>query len=1077
MKKKLKKVLVLGSGALKIGQAGEFDYSGSQALKALREEGISSVLVNPNIATIQTSEGIADTVYFLPVNTYYVTEIIKKERPDGILLAFGGQTALNCGTELYLKGVLKEYGVEVLGTSVEAIMNTEDRDLFVKELNKIDAKVPVSHACENLEDALASARKIGYPVMIRSAYALGGLGSGVCPDEATFKEIAESAFTFAPQVLVEESLKGWKEIEFECIRDANDHCFTVASMENFDPLGIHTGESIVVAPTCSLTDEQVKMLQEITIMCVRHLNIVGECNIQFAFNAETNDYRIIEINARLSRSSALASKATGYPLAFVAAKIALGYTLDQIGEMGTTNSAYVAPSLDYMICKIPRWDLTKFVGVSRKIGSSMKSVGEIMSIGRSFEEMLQKGLRMIGQGMHGFVGNDHTRFDNLDEELSNPTDLRIFAIAQALEEGYSIERLYELTKIDPWFIERMKNIVDYKHVLEGYTSLDQLPTEVLTKAKVLGFSDFQIARFVLNAHQGSNMEKEVLAVRALRKKLNILPAVKRIPTVASEHPDLTNYLYMTYAVQGHDVNYYANEKSVVVLGSGAYRIGSSVEFDWCSVNAINTARKLGYKSIMINYNPETVSTDYDMCDRLYFDELSFERVLDVIDLEQPRGVIVSVVGESSNNKAMKLHRQSVPILGTSPVSIDRAENRSKFSAMLDKLGIDQPKWSALTSMEDVKKFIDEVGYPVLVRPSYVLSGAAMNVCYDDDELKRFLEMAAEVSKEYPVVISQFMTDTNEIEFDAVAQEGEIVEYAISEHIEYAGVHSGDATMCFPVQNISFATVRQIKKVSRAIAKELNISGPFNIQYLAKGRDLKVIECNLRASRSFPFVSKVLKRNFIDTATRIMLDAPYTKLDKSEFDIDRIGVKASQFSFARLQNADPVLGVDMSSTGEVGCLGDDFDEALLNALIATGYKLPSKDKAIMISSGEVKSKVALLDAAASLVKSGYTIYASAGTARFLTDNGVKAASVYWPDEHPDSELNVMNMIAAHKFDLIINIPKNRSKRELTNGYRIRRGAIDHNIPLMTNARLASAFIEAFTQKEQKDIQIKSWQEYE
>ncbi len=1077
MKKKLKKVLVLGSGALKIGQAGEFDYSGSQALKALREEGISSVLVNPNIATIQTSEGIADTVYFLPVNTYYVTEIIKKERPDGILLAFGGQTALNCGTELYLKGVLKEYGVEVLGTSVEAIMNTEDRDLFVKELNKIDAKVPVSHACENLEDALASARKIGYPVMIRSAYALGGLGSGVCPDEATFKEIAESAFTFAPQVLVEESLKGWKEIEFECIRDANDHCFTVASMENFDPLGIHTGESIVVAPTCSLTDEQVKMLQEITIMCVRHLNIVGECNIQFAFNAETNDYRIIEINARLSRSSALASKATGYPLAFVAAKIALGYTLDQIGEMGTTNSAYVAPSLDYMICKIPRWDLTKFVGVSRKIGSSMKSVGEIMSIGRSFEEMLQKGLRMIGQGMHGFVGNDHTRFDNLDEELSNPTDLRIFAIAQALEEGYSIERLYELTKIDPWFIERMKNIVDYKHVLEGYTSLDQLPTEVLTKAKVLGFSDFQIARFVLNAHQGSNMEKEVLAVRALRKKLNILPAVKRIPTVASEHPDLTNYLYMTYAVQGHDVNYYANEKSVVVLGSGAYRIGSSVEFDWCSVNAINTARKLGYKSIMINYNPETVSTDYDMCDRLYFDELSFERVLDVIDLEQPRGVIVSVGGQIPNNLAMKLHRQSVPILGTSPVSIDRAENRSKFSAMLDKLGIDQPKWSALTSMEDVKKFIDEVGYPVLVRPSYVLSGAAMNVCYDDDELKRFLEMAAEVSKEYPVVISQFMTDTNEIEFDAVAQEGEIVEYAISEHIEYAGVHSGDATMCFPVQNISFATVRQIKKVSRAIAKELNISGPFNIQYLAKGRDLKVIECNLRASRSFPFVSKVLKRNFIDTATRIMLDAPYTKLDKSEFDIDRIGVKASQFSFARLQNADPVLGVDMSSTGEVGCLGDDFDEALLNALIATGYKLPSKDKAIMISSGEVKSKVALLDAAASLVKSGYTIYASAGTARFLTDNGVKAASVYWPDEHPDSELNVMNMIAAHKFDLIINIPKNRSKRELTNGYRIRRGAIDHNIPLMTNARLASAFIEAFTQKEQKDIQIKSWQEYE
>ncbi len=1077
MKKKLKKVLVLGSGALKIGQAGEFDYSGSQALKALREEGIRSVLVNPNIATIQTSEGIADTVYFLPVNTYYVTEIIKKERPDGILLAFGGQTALNCGTELYLKGILKEYGVEVLGTSVEAIMNTEDRDLFVKELNKINAKVPVSHACETLEDALASARQIGYPIMIRSAYALGGLGSGVCPDEATFKDIAESAFTFAPQVLVEESLKGWKEIEFECIRDANDHCFTVASMENFDPLGIHTGESIVVAPTCSLTDDQVMMLQEITIQCVRHLNIVGECNIQFAFNADTNDYRIIEINARLSRSSALASKATGYPLAFVAAKIALGYTLDQIGEMGTTNSAYVAPSLDYMICKIPRWDLTKFAGVSRKIGSSMKSVGEIMSIGRSFEEMLQKGLRMIGQGMHGFVGNDHTKFDNLDEELSNPTDLRIFAIAQALEEGYSIDRLYELTKIDPWFIERMKNIVDYKHVLEGYTSLEQLPVEVMKKAKVLGFSDFQIARFVLNAHSGSNMEKEVLAVRTLRKKMNILPAVKRIPTVASEHPDLTNYLYMTYAVEGHDVNYYSNEKSVVVLGSGAYRIGSSVEFDWCSVNAINTARKLGYKSIMINYNPETVSTDYDMCDRLYFDELSFERVLDVIDLESPRGVIVSVGGQIPNNLAMKLHRQSVPILGTSPVSIDRAENRSKFSAMLDKLGIDQPKWSALTSMEDVQKFVDEVGYPVLVRPSYVLSGAAMNVCYDDEELKRFLEMASEVSKEYPVVISQFMTETNEIEFDAVAQQGEVVEYAISEHIEYAGVHSGDATMCFPVQNISFATVRQIKKVSRAIAKELNISGPFNIQYLAKGRDLKVIECNLRASRSFPFVSKVLKRNFIDTATRIMLDAPYVKPDKSEFDIDRIGVKASQFSFARLQNADPVLGVDMSSTGEVGCLGDDFDEALLNALIATGYKIPSKEKAVMISSGETKSKVALLDAAAELVKAGFPIYATPGTARFLNDNGVKATPVSWPDENPDSELNVMNMIAAHKFDLIVNIPKNHSKRELTNGYRIRRGAIDHNIPLMTNARLASVFIEAFTQKSQQDIQIKSWQEYE
>ncbi len=1076
MKKQLKKVLVLGSGALKIGQAGEFDYSGSQALKALRQEGIRSVLINPNVATIQTSEGIADTVYFLPVNTYFVTEVIKKERPDGILLAFGGQTALNCGTELYLTGVLKEYGVEVLGTSVEAIMNTEDRDRFVRELNKIDAKVPVSHACENLDDAIAAARQIGYPIMIRSAYALGGLGSGVCPDEKAFKELAESAFTFAPQVLVEESLKGWKEIEFECIRDANDRCFTVASMENFDPLGIHTGESIVVAPTCSLTDEQVKMLQDITIRCVRHLNIVGECNIQFAFNADTDDYRIIEINARLSRSSALASKATGYPLAYVAAKIALGYTLDQIGEMGTTNSAYVAPQLDYMICKIPRWDLTKFAGVSRKIGSSMKSVGEIMSIGRSFEEMIQKGLRMIGQGMHGFVGNEHNRFDNLDDELANPTDLRIFAIAQALEEGYTIDRLYELTRIDPWFLERLKNIVDYKHVLEGYNSIEELPADVLRKAKVMGFSDFQIARFVLHKHEG-NMEKENLAVRAYRKKLGILPAVKRIPTVASEHPDLTNYLYMTYAVEGYDVNYYKNERSVIVLGSGAYRIGSSVEFDWCSVNAINTARKLGYKSIMINYNPETVSTDYDMCDRLYFDELSFERVLDVIDLEQPSGVIVSVGGQIPNNLAMKLYRQSVPILGTSPVSIDRAENRGKFSAMLDQLGIDQPRWSALTSMDDIHHFVEEVGYPVLVRPSYVLSGAAMNVCYDDDELRRYLAAASEVSKEYPVVVSQFMQETNEIEFDGVARLGEVVEYGISEHIEYAGVHSGDATMVFPAQHISFATVRQIKKIARAIARELNISGPFNIQFLAKGRSVKVIECNLRASRSFPFVSKVLKRNFIETATRIMLGAPYEKPDKSAFDIDRIGVKASQFSFARLQNADPVLGVDMSSTGEVGCIGDSYEEALLSAMIATGYKIPSKDKGIMISSGGAKEKASLLDAAKALVKAGYTVYASEGTANYLNENGAKATVVSWPDEDNSKRANVMDMIHDHKFDLIVNIPKNHSNRELTNGYKIRRGAIDHNIPLITNARLASAYIEALCEKPLSEIQIKSWQEFE
>ena len=1074
MKKQLKKVLVLGSGALKIGQAGEFDYSGSQALKALREEGISSVLINPNVATIQTSEGIADKVYFLPVTPFFVTEIIKKERPDGIMLAWGGQTGLNVGTELYLNGVLKEYGVDVLGTSVEAIMNTEDRDLFVKELNKVDLKVPVSHACENMEEAVAAARNIGYPIMIRSAYALGGLGSGVCKTEEEFKEIAESAFTFAPQVLVEESLKGWKEIEFECIRDANDRCFTVASMENFDPLGIHTGESIVVAPTCSLTDEQVKMLQDIAVKCVRHLNIVGECNIQYAFNAETNDYRIIEINARLSRSSALASKATGYPLAFVAAKIALGYTLDQIGEMGTPNSAYVAPSLDYMICKIPRWDLTKFAGVSRKIGSSMKSVGEIMSIGRSFEEMLQKGLRMIGQGMHGFVGNDHTKFNNLDEELSNPTDLRIFAIAQALEEGYTIERIEELTKIDPWFIERMKNIVDYKHKLSEYNTLEEIPAEVLREAKVLGFSDFQIGRFVLKT-KDTNMEKEVLAVRALRKKLNILPAVKRIPTVASEHPDLTNYLYMTYAVEGYDINYYKNEKSVIVLGSGAYRIGSSVEFDWCSVNAINTARKLGYKSIMINYNPETVSTDYDMCDRLYFDELSFERVLDVIDLESPRGVIVSVGGQIPNNLAMKLHRQSVPILGTSPVNIDRAENRGKFSAMLDKLGIDQPKWSALTSMEDVQKFIDEVGYPVLVRPSYVLSGAAMNVCHDDDELRRFLEAASEVSKEYPVVISQFMTETNEIEFDGVAQNGEIVEYGISEHVEYAGVHSGDATMTFPAQQISFATARQIKKISRAIAKELNISGPFNIQYLAKGRDVKVIECNLRASRSFPFVSKVLKINLIELATRVMLGLPVEKPHKNLFDLDYVGIKASQFSFNRLQKADPVLGVDMSSTGEVGCLGDDTSTALLKSMLSVGHRIPAKN--ILLSTGSAKQKVDLLDAAQMLVKHGYKLYATGGSSKFLTENGIENTRVLWPSEEAEGGApKALEMLHNHEIDMVVNIPKNLTSSELSNGYKIRRAAIDLNVPLITNSRLASAFIYAFCTTKLEDIDIKAWGEY-
>ncbi len=1076
MSQEIKKVLVLGSGALKIGQAGEFDYSGSQALKALREEGIKSVLVNPNIATIQTSDGIADTVYFLPVNTYFVEKIIEKERPDGILLAFGGQTALNCGTELYTQGILEKYGVKVLGTSVEAIMYTEDRDLFVKKLDEIGMKTPVSQAVETMEDAKKAAEAIGFPVMIRSAYALGGLGSGICTNPEEFTALAEQAFSFSNQILVEESLKGWKEIEFEVIRDKNDHCFTVANMENVDPLGIHTGESIVVAPTCSLDQTELDLLIDISKRTIRHLGIVGECNIQYAFNSETDDYRIIEVNARLSRSSALASKATGYPLAFVAAKLALGYGLDEIGEMGTPNSAYVAPQLDYMICKIPRWDLTKFVGVSREIGSSMKSVGEIMSIGKSFEEILQKGLRMIGQGMHGFVGNRDITFEDLDYELSHPSDLRIFALAEALEQGYTIERIHELTKISTWFIEKMKNICDYTKVLAQYEHIEDLPADVLLEAKRLGFSDFQIARYVEDP-QG-NLEKELLRVRACRKKKGVLPSVKRIETVASEHPELTNYLYMTYDGSDHDIPYYKNEKSVIVLGSGAYRIGSSVEFDWCSVNAIQTAHKLGYKSIMINYNPETVSTDYDMCDRLYFDELSFERVLDVIDLEQPKGVIVSVGGQIPNNLAMKLHRQSVPILGTSPLSIDRAENRNKFSAMLDQLDIDQPAWKELTSLEDIKSFIDKVGYPVLVRPSYVLSGAAMNVCYDNEALENFLQMAVQVSKEYPVVVSKFLQNAKEIEFDAVADKGEVIEYAISEHIEFAGVHSGDATMCFPAQKIYFETARRIKKISRKIAKELNISGPFNIQFLAKNNEVKVIECNLRASRSFPFVSKVLKRNFIETATRIMLEAPYTKPDKNAFDIDWIGVKASQFSFSRLHKADPVLGVDMSSTGEVGCIGDDFNEALINAMLATGFKIPSKEKAIMVSSGTSKSKVDLLDACKMLSESGYKIYATAGTQQFLKDHNIEAQMVRWPDESHGSETDqILDKISQHAFDLIINIPKDLTKRELTNGYRIRRAAIDHNTPLITNARLAAAFIEAFCTMSADDIQIKSWQEYE
>ncbi len=1070
MDQSIKKVILLGSGALKIGQAGEFDYSGSQALKALKEEGIETVLINPNIATIQTSEGIADKVYFLPITPHFVEEVIKKEKPDGILLAFGGQTALNCGTEMYLDGTLQKYGIKVLGTSVEAIMITEDRDLFVKKLNEIDAKTPVSQAVESLTDALTAARRIGYPVMVRSAYALGGLGSGICANEQEFITLCESALAYSKQILVEESLKGWKEIEFEVIRDKNDHCFTVVPMENFDPLGIHTGESIVVAPIISLSKDQIAFLEDVARKVVRHIGIVGECNIQYAFNAETNDYRIIEINARLSRSSALASKASGYPLAFVATKLALGYSLDQIGEMGTLNSAYVAPSVDYMIVKIPRWDLTKFEGVSREIGSSMKSVGEIMSIGQSFEEIIQKGLRMIGQGMHGFVGNNDLVFDDVASALSKPTDLRIFAIADAFTKGFTVEQIVDLTKIDRWFIEKLENIHKYSLVLSSYNSIADLDASVLAEAKRLGFSDFQIARFVESP--AGSMEKELLQVRDKRKSVGITPTVRRINTVASDHPDKTNYLYFTY---GSDKAYKPakdEREAIVVLGSGAYRIGSSVEFDWCSVNAVQTARELGYESVMINYNPETVSTDYDMCDRLYFDELSFERVLDVIDIEQPKGVIVSMGGQIPNNLAMKLDRQNVPILGTPAASIDRAENRHKFSAMLDTLGIDQPRWKELSSFEEIDAFIDEVGFPVLIRPSYVLSGAAMNVCFDKEQMTKFLTLAANVSKEYPVVVSSFLQNAKEVEFDAVAQNGEVVEYAISEHVEFAGVHSGDATLVFPAQKIYFETMRRIKKISKQIARELNISGPFNIQFLAKNNDIKVIECNLRASRSFPFVSKVLKRNFIETATRIMLNAPYSRPDSSVFDLEHIGVKASQFSFARLQNADPILGVDMSSTGEVGCIGDDFREALLKSMLSVGYNIPGKN--ILVSSGEAKSKVDLLEACHMLHDNGYNIYSTSGTAAFLNDNGIKAIPVAWPDE--EGELQIMEMLNKKQVDLVINIPKNQTRRELTNGYKIRRAAIDYNIPLLTNARLASAFIYAFSTLSLDDIKIKSWDEY-
>ena len=1070
MDKSIKKVILLGSGALKIGQAGEFDYSGAQALKAMKEEGIETVLINPNIATIQTSEGVADKVYFLPITPYFVEKVIEKEHPDGILLAFGGQTALNCGTEMYLSGTLQKHNVRVLGTSVEAIMITEDRDLFVKKLDEIEAKTPVSQAVNSLEEALKAAYKIGFPVMVRSAYALGGLGSGICKDEAEFVELCNSALSFSSQILVEESLKGWKEIEFEVIRDKNDHCFTVVPMENFDPLGIHTGESIVVAPIITLSREQIDLLEDVARRVVRHIGIVGECNIQYAFNVETNDYRIIEINARLSRSSALASKASGYPLAFVATKLALGYSLDQIGEMGTPNSAYLAPKVDYMIVKIPRWDLTKFAGVSRLIGSSMKSVGEIMSIGQSFEEIIQKGLRMIGQGMHGFVGNRELTFDNVEDALSNPTDLRIFAIADAFEKGYTVSQIEELTKIDKWFLEKLENIYKYTLVIGAYNSIAEMPKEVLAEAKRLGFSDFQIARYVENPD--GNMEAGLLQVRELRKSLDVTPKVRRINTIASDNPEKANYLYFTYGEGAPFAPQHVEGENVVVLGSGAYRIGSSVEFDWCSVNAVETARKLGYQSVMINYNPETVSTDYDMCDRLYFDELSFERVMDVIDIETPKGVIVSVGGQIPNNLAIKLHRQQVPILGTSALSIDRAENRHKFSAMLDQLAIDQPRWKELTSFEEIESFVEEVGFPVLIRPSYVLSGAAMNVCYDKEQMHEFLQMAAKVSKEFPVVVSQFLQNAKEIEFDAVAKNGEVVEYAISEHVEFAGVHSGDATLVFPAQKIYFETMRRVKKISKQIAKELNITGPFNIQYLAKNNEIKVIECNLRASRSFPFVSKVLKRNFIETATRVMLDVPYSKPDKTIFDLDHIGVKASQFSFSRLHNFDPVLGVDMSSTGEVGCIGDGFSEAMLKSMLSVGYNVPKKG--ILISSGEAKSKVDLLEACKQLHEKGFKLYASHGTQKFLEENGVEATDVNWPDE--GGENNIKQLMADKKLDLIINIPKNITKRELTNGYVIRRGAVDYNIPLITNARLASAFITSFCELSLDDVKIKSWNEY-
>ncbi|WP_199733886.1 carbamoyl-phosphate synthase (glutamine-hydrolyzing) large subunit [Alloprevotella sp. OH1205_COT-284] len=1079
---KIKKVLLLGSGALKIGEAGEFDYSGSQALKALKEEGIETILINPNIATVQTSEGVADKIYFLPVTPFFIERVIEKERPQGIMLAFGGQTALNCGVELYKEGVLKKYNLEVLGTPVQAIMDTEDRELFVRKLDEIDVKTIKSEAVDNIEDARRAAKTLGYPVIIRAAYALGGLGSGFCDNEEELNKLAEKAFSFSPQVLVEKSLKGWKEIEYEVVRDRFDNCITVCNMENFDPLGIHTGESIVIAPSQTLTNSEFHKLRELAIRIVRHIGIVGECNVQYAFDPESEDYRVIEVNARLSRSSALASKATGYPLAFVAAKLGLGYGLfDLKNSVTKTTSAFFEPALDYVVCKIPRWDLGKFRGVDRELGSSMKSVGEVMAIGRTFEEVIQKGLRMIGQGMHGFVGNKELTIDDVDTALKAPTDKRIFVIEKAFEQGYTVERIHELTKIDRWFLDKLLNIFNTDRQLRNCGNINVLDHELLAKAKRQGFTDFQIAR-ALGMEKDTEMEKAQLIVRELRKRIGIVPYVKQIDTLAAEYPAQTNYLYLTYGGVAHDIRFENDKHSVVVLGSGAYRIGSSVEFDWCGVQALNTIRKEGYRSVMINYNPETVSTDYDMCDRLYFDELTFERVLDILDLEMPYGVVVSTGGQIPNNLALRLDEQRIPILGTQAKYIDNAEDREKFSAMLGRIGVDQPAWSALTSMEDINDFIKEVGFPVLVRPSYVLSGAAMNVCHNQEDLERFLTMAANVSKKHPVVVSQFLQNAKEVEMDAVAKDGEIIAYAISEHVEFAGVHSGDATILFPPQKLYVETARRIKKISKQIAKELNISGPFNIQFLARENDIKVIECNLRASRSFPFVSKVLKINFIELATRIMLGLPVEKPSKSLFDLDYVGIKASQFSFNRLQKADPVLGVDMASTGEVGCLGENANSALLKSMLSVGLRIPKKN--ILLSTGNGKQKADMLDAARRLTEHGFRLFATAGTARYLTENGIASQRVLWPSEAeeitPGSEEaslpKALDLLHGKQIDMVVNVHKNFSTGELTNGYKIRRAAVDLNIPLITNARLASAFIYAFTTTKIEDLEIKSWQEF-